>query len=706
MNRVLGPLTALARAASGRSDIIVATFMMLAMVMMIIPLPTLLVDALIAINIALSLLVLVVAFYIGRPAEFSTLPPIILLATLFRLALSITTTRLILLQADAGSIVQTFGEFVIGGQIIVGLVVFLIITAAQFIVITKGAERVAEVAARFTLDAMPGKQMSIDNDLRNGDIDTAEARLRRSRLERESQLYGAMDGAMKFVKGDAITGLIIVFVNLIGGLVVGMVNHGMTFADAGHTYSLLTVGDGLIAQIPSLMISLAAGTVVTRVASDSDRDLGTEIMQQLGSSERPLVLAAVVLGGAALVPGFPTLIFLALAALFGGLAFGIVRRRKAVATTEAAPPLAEVEESAEEPVQDVIVSDGSMRHKVVVQIGPSLARTIWSDRFRRDTNDLRADLQADLGLDFPAVELRMNPSLAAERFQIDLDGVPIGEGDLPQGMLLLNDETMHLDMMRVPWRQGPAMAGQARTVWVADDHLPALEEAGVGVLSQPEVLTRCLGQSLRRYAANFIGIQETRELLTRMEAEYGELVREMNRVVPLNRLSDILRRLVEEDVPIANMRAILEALIEWAPRDADTLSLTERVRAALARQICHRHAQMNRVLAAYVTTRPAEETLRGSVKQTGLGPSLLLGDAASRQLLEQLRRDEGEARPVLLTAMDLRFVLRHFLLRHGIEMPVLSYQEIAADYSVQSLQPVTMGAQRRPAPLSRAADPA
>ena len=296
---VLNRLNSLAQMASKRSDIIIVAFMLMAIVMMIIPLPTWLVDALIGLNISLSILILIVAFYISHSVEFSALPPLILLSTLFRLSLSITTTRLILLDGDAGHIVKAFGDFVIAGQVVVGLVVFLIITVAQFVVITKGAERVAEVAARFTLDAMPGKQMSIDNDLRNGDIDQSEARRRRSRLERESQMFGAMDGAMKFVKGDAIAGLVILSVNLLGGIMIGMLERDMAFGDAVHTYSLLTVGDGLIAQIPALLISVAAGTVVTRVNSDGVKgNLGTEILVQLGASHRALTLTGLKIGRA------------------------------------------------------------------------------------------------------------------------------------------------------------------------------------------------------------------------------------------------------------------------------------------------------------------------------------------------------------------------------------------------------------------------
>lgn len=694
MTGLLGKLNGLARAASYRSDVVVATFMMLSIVMMVIPLPTLLVDVLIATNIAFSLLILVVAFYIGRPADFSALPPIILLGTLFRLALSITTTRLILLHADAGDIVATFGRFVIGGEVAVGLVVFLIITASQFIVITKGAERVAEVAARFTLDAMPGKQMSIDNDLRNGDIDPAEARARRSRLERESQLYGAMDGAMKFVKGDAITGLIIVFVNLVGGLCVGMLSRGLSFSEASHTYSLLTVGDGLIAQIPALLISIAAGTVVTRVASETESDLGTEIFRQLGSSDRALALAAVILGAASFVPGFPTFIFLGFSGLFGAIAFMLRRkRRKTPEIATKGRDIQVIDVSSDASDENIIISGGSTRHRVVAHVGNNLSQLIWPERFRNETDEVRDALRADLGLDIPAVELRPTPSLMPERFRVDLEGVPIIEGELPPDSLMLNDDAMHLDLLQIPYRDGPALFGGRRTIWISEKHARALDEAGIGFLDPAAVLAKCLSHVLRRYAAHFIGIQETRELLTQMEREYGELVKEATRVVPLNKLSDILRRLVEEDVPIGNLRAILEALVEWGGRDNDTTLLTERVRAALARQICHRHAQLNRVVPAYLLTRSAEETVRDAITQTGVGTILALPDDASRAIVSQLKNDlddnEERPTPVVLTSMDIRRLFRSFLLRNDIELPVLSYQEIAPEYSVQSLMSVS-----------------
>ncbi|TJX04207.1 MAG: FHIPEP family type III secretion protein, partial [Mesorhizobium sp.] len=312
---------------SRRSDLVIAILMLVAVVMMLIPLPTFLVDILITANIAVSVLILLASFYVSHPLQFSSLPSVILIATLFRLAITITTTRLILLQADAGEIVSAFGSFVVGGSIAVGLVIFLIITVAQFIVVARGAERVAEVAARFTLDALPGKQMSIDAELRNGDIDQAEARRLRQQLERESQLFGAMDGAMKFVKGDVIAGIVIILVNLIGGFAIGTMQHDMSLSDAAVTYSLLTVGDGLVAQIPALLVAVAAGTMVTRVgSSDGTSDLGKQITSQLLRDSRALALAAVIMVGLAVVPGFPSLVFLILGACFGAGAYAINRR--------------------------------------------------------------------------------------------------------------------------------------------------------------------------------------------------------------------------------------------------------------------------------------------------------------------------------------------------------------------------------------------
>jgi type III secretion protein V len=689
---VLNALSRLALAASRRSDVIVATFLLLAVVMMIIPLPTTLVDVLIGANISISVLILVVAFYISHPVQFSSLPPVILLGTLFRLALTITTTRLILLDADAGRIVQTFGEFVISGSLVVGLVVFLIITIAQFVVITKGGERVAEVAARFTLDAMPGKQMSIDNDLRNGDIKQEEARARRHQLERESQLYGAMDGAMKFVKGDAIASLIVVIVNLVGGLLIGMLQKGMSFADAAQLYCLLTIGDGLVAQIPSLLISVAAGTVVTRVSSDQGFDLGTEISSQLFADPRALALASAILLGLAFIPGFPVAVFVALSVMLATGAYLLNRQRIAEAG-----PADERPHSPPDGAQDFALSETSgkaSRYRVTTWVGQDLAGAVPFAQFRLLADRARQDLYSDLGVDPPAVELRVDPAAEPQAFRIDLEGVPVADGDIPTGHLLLRDDPVHLDLMSIPYVTGRPLLRRGQTIWVDERHKPELQRAGIGFADPAQALTECLSQTLSRYAAHFIGIQETRELLGGMESQYGELVKEALRVTPIQRISDILRRLVEEDVPIRNLRSILEAIAEWGAREQDPVMLTEYVRSALARQICYRNAVMDRVISAYVLARNVEDAVRSAVRPTAVGAYLSMPDDVARVIVGQIRGELAKAgsdvTPAVLASMDIRRHVRNLLARNDVLLPVMSYQELAPEFTVQSLASITL----------------
>jgi type III secretion protein V len=689
-------LSQFALAASRRSDVVVASFLLLAVVMMIIPLPTVLVDILIGTNISISVLILVVAFYISHPIEFSSLPPVILLGTLFRLALSISTTRLILLDADAGRIVQAFGEFVISGNLVVGLVIFLIITIAQFVVITKGGERVAEVAARFTLDAMPGKQMSIDNDLRNGDIKQEEARSRRRQLERESQLYGAMDGAMKFVKGDAIATLIIVIVNLVGGLMVGMLQRGMGFGEAAQVYCLLTVGDGLVAQIPALLVSVAAGTVVTRVSSDQKSDLGTEISNQLFADPRALALAAAILFGLAFIPGFPTAVFLALSFVLAVGAF-ILHRRTHVVQTK---PEAELLHGPPEDVSDAALSavhgQGS-RYRVTAWAGRELAAAVPLAQFRVLADRSRQDLYNDLGVNPPAIEMRIDPSSEPHAFRIDLEGVPVADGEIPASHVMLRDDPVHLDLMSVPYVTGKPLLRRRQTFWVDQKRLPDLQRAGIGYADPAQVLTECLAQTLRRYAAHFIGIQETRELLAAMEGQYSELIKEAVRVAPIQRVAEILRRLVEEDVPIKNLRSILEAIVEWGPREQDAVMLTEYVRSALARQICYRNAEMNRVISAYVLARNVEEAVRSAVRQTSVGTYLSMPDDVARVIIGQVRKEvertDHDITPAVLASMDVRRHVRNLLARNDILLPVMSYQELAPEFTVQSLASITLALQ-------------
>jgi type III secretion protein V len=695
---------------SGRTDLVVAILMMVAIVMIIIPLPTWLVDGLIAVNIMLSMLVLLVVFYIERPVEFSSFPSVILIATLFRLAITITTARLILLQADAGEIVSAFGTFVVGGDIAVGMVVFLIITIAQFVVITKGGERVAEVAARFSLDAMPGKQMAIDNDVRSGDIDQAEANRLRRGLERESHLFGAMDGAMKFVKGDAIASMLVILVNLIGGIIVGSLKHGMTMGTAAETYSLLSVGDGLVAQIPSLFISVAAGTLVTRVSSESD--LGTEVAGQLFLEPRALMLGSVILAGMAFLPGFPMVAFLLLSAILGVTGYFAGRRKAArlaaapvkraaaaagAATQPSQQPNATSQDSAK--LAGPPASDAAL----VVWISSELASAVPPEGFAELTTKARGELLSDLGIEIPSIALEVDPTLAQDRFRIDLEGTPVVEGTVPPRGLLVDDDPAHLDLLEIPYRQELPLIKYRPALWVDRSHAETLSNAGVAFALPAQILARCLIQMLYRRAGSFVGIQETRKLLTKIQTNYADLVKEAEKIAPLQKLAEILRRLVDENVPVRNMRAILEAVVEWGQREQNVVLLVEYVRVALGRQICFRCADRDRVIAAYMLERSVEDMLRSAQRQTAAGTYMNLTEEATQPLINEIARVLAEAapdaNPVVLTSMDVRRVTRHLLSRSNIFVPVMSYQELAPEFNVQPLGSLTKGDQAEKAGL-------
>jgi type III secretion protein V len=691
---------------SGRTDLIVAILMLVAIIMIIIPLPTWLVDGLIAINISVSMLILLVVFYIARPVEFSSFPSVILIATLFRLAITITTSRLILLQADAGDIVSAFGNFVIGGDIAVGLVVFLIITIAQFVVITKGGERVAEVAARFSLDAMPGKQMAIDNDLRSGDIDQAEANRLRRGLERESHLFGAMDGAMKFVKGDAIASILVILVNLIGGMIVGSVKHGMTVGTAAETYALLSVGDGLVAQIPSLFVSVAAGVLVTRVSSDSD--MGTEIAGQLFVEPRALMMGSVILVGMAFVPGFPAVAFLLLAAILGVTGFLTGRRRAAQEAAARNAPVKRAAGAAGAAAQPAQVGSTAQAAAslagppasdaaIVVWVSSELASAVPPEGFAELTTKARAELLTDLGIEIPSIALEVDPILAHDRFRIDLEGTPVIEGTVPPQGLLVDDDPAHLELLEIPYRQELPLINYRPALWVERSHTETLSQAGVAFALPAQILARCLIQMLYRRAGSFVGIQETRKLLTKIQANYADLVKEAEKIAPLQKLAEILRRLVDENVPVRNMRAILEAVVEWGQREQNVVLLVEYVRVALGRQICFRCADRDRVIAAYMLERSVEDMLRSAQRQTSAGTYMNLSEEAVQPLIDEIARALAEAapgtNPVVLTAMDVRRLTRHLLTRSNIYVPVMSYQELAPEFNVQPLGSLTKGNQ-------------
>jgi type III secretion protein V len=603
---------------ASRQELALVGLLVLTIGMMMLPVPTALADVLIASNIGLALLLMMVAIYVSSPVEFSTLPTVILITTAFRLSLSITTSRMVLVQGDAGEIIRTFGEFVIAGNVVVGLVVYLIITIVQFVVITKGSERVAEVAARFTLDALPGKQISIDTDVKNGDIDQKEARRRRQALGKESQLYGAMDGAMKFVKGDAIASLVIIVVNLIGGITIGCLQRGLPFGQAVQTYSLLAVGDGLIAQIPALLISLTAGVVVTRVTSDAGSNLGRDIVSQLTGEPKTLQICALVLGALAFVPNFPTAVFLVLAIILGTAGWALAARAKdrergfaAARESQLAKP-----EAAE----------------LQLHIGDSFVDAKGSLGGVVDT--ARLDVGTMLGVAIPRLRIVASPSLKPKSWRMDVNGVPAG-------------------------------SGSAENV---------------------EDMLRQLRQSIGRIAGQFIGIQEAQTLLTSMEPAYTDLIREATKSTPLTRLAEVLRRLLDEQVSIANLRTILETVAEWGHRESNNAVLTEHVRVGLRRQICHALANSEKIIAVVLIDTPLDEALRAVIHATPAGTILNLDSTTSQRLLAALRHIVvSRAQVAILASSEIRRHLRALLTRLGDDTPVLTHAELPPDFKLEIL---------------------
>ena len=685
-----------------RNDLVLAALIVCIIFMMILPLPTWLVDALIAVNMCLSATLLMVAMYLPSPLAFSSFPSVLLVTTLFRLAIGIATTRLILLNGDAGHIIYTFGNFVVGGNLVVGLVVFLILTIVQFVVITKGSERVAEVAARFSLDAMPGKQMSIDGDLRAGTIDMDEARRRRGIVEKESQLYGAMDGAMKFVKGDAIAGLIIVAVNLLGGVLIGVLQRGLTAGEAVKIYSILTIGDGLISQIPALFVSICAGMIVTRVTSADGvaSNIGSDIGAQLLSQPKAFMIAAVVMLGFAIIPGMPTATFLILFVVMGGVGYMFFKGERQVVDPKTGKVTTVPAISASGEKSDKSSKADSADHfaptvPLLVDMHSGLEKAFSSDLLSDELIKIRRALYEDLGIIFPGISLRFNDSLPEEAYVIMVSEIPVSQGRMRPKYLMVRETVENLTALSVPFEPDKKFISSIPTIWTPDDLKNSLTNAGVSFFEPTQLLSYHIAMVLKKYASEFIGIQETRSLLTEMEVKFPELAKEIQRVMPIHKIAEILQRLVSEEVSIRNLRAVMEALIEWGQKEKDSVMLTEYVRVALKRHISHRYSAGQNVLPAYLLAPAVEDAVRNAIRQTSGGSYLALDPGISRQLLDSIKSTVGDIsrsmqKPVLLTSMDIRRYMRKMIEQDLYELPVLSFQELTQEINIQPLARVEL----------------
>lgn len=679
----LASINAVLLKVARRAEVLGAVVVMAIVFIFIVPLPTWLVDILIALNICISCLLIVLALYLPGPLAFSSFPSILLLTTMFRLALSIATTRLILLEQDAGDIVEAFGNFVVGGNLAVGLVIFMILTIVNFLVITKGSERVAEVAARFSLDAMPGKQMSIDSDLRAGLIDGEQARDKREQLSRESQLFGAMDGAMKFVKGDAIAGLIIVVINLLGGFSTGMFQHGMSAADSMALYSVLTIGDGLIAQIPALLISLTAGMIITRVApsgrSKGANNMGAEIARQMTSEPKSWMIASVGMLAFAALPGMPTLVFILIALVTGSLGYYLMHQRKQQEQPEGST--AQVIAPEKNGNEDLRGFDPSrpylMQFPTALQGSPIEVELVHGIRQKRN------GLVANFGLTLPSFEIEYVASLAEDEFRFCVHEVPVLKATL--GQRLAVERSALADEPDDGLKGDPARDEQD-WLWLACDH-PVLENEHLERFTAHSLILERMTRAMMISGPLFLGIQESKSILSWLEFNQPELVQELQRIMPLSRFSAVLQRLASEGVPLRAVRLIVEALIEYGQHEREPDALADYARIALKSQIFHQYSEAEG-LHAWLMSPQAENILREALRQTQTGVFFSLDNDSSAilvSLLKQAFPARAKHKSVLLVAQDLRSPLRTLLLEEFNHVPVLSFAELGSSSKVKVL---------------------
>ncbi|MFZ5441646.1 MAG: type III secretion system export apparatus subunit SctV [Myxococcota bacterium] len=687
------------------SDIVLAVVVMAIIGMLIVPLPTFLLDILLTINISLSVIILLISLYIPGALQISIFPTLLLITTMYRLALTVSTTRLILSVGDAGEVVYAFGNFVARGNFVVGGIVFVILVIVNFIVIAKGSERVAEVAARFTLDAMPGKQMSIDADLRAGSIEMEEGKRKRRDLERESQLFGAMDGAMKFVKGDAIAGIIITVVNIVGGLAIGVLQKGLTAGDAAKKYALLTIGDGLVGMIPAILISTSAGIIVTRVGGEEEgAHLGKDVTSQLIAYPRAIAIAGAMLVVLGLVPGLPKIPFLLLGAGAGGGAYMMLKKQKKIESGEVdeeeAAEGADKEVKATEPAPKEPINPDSelfipVVTPIVLEVSDALVPFVDS---RQDGGKflfelvpfMRDGLFVELGVRFPGVRARGNPGLPPGAYQIQINEVPVVTGQATLGHILVNDTVDRLRLMNVEGFDAVNPATRQPAAWVPEQHKDMLESAGLTTWDVPGYIILHLASVLRRHAREFVGVQEVQTMLDQLEKAFPAIVKEVvPKVVTVLKLTDILGRLVEEEISIRDLRGILQALAEQGQLEADSVMLTEHVRSSLKRYVSHKYARGTNTLVVYLLDPQIEDAIRSSIKRTSAGTHLALEPDIAQEIVQAVKNECGHLpptaqRPVILTSMDIRRYVRK-LLEYEFNPPfsVVSYQELSPELNIQ-----------------------
>jgi flagellar biosynthesis protein FlhA len=672
------------RAETGSA--VVAMSVIAILMVMILPMPTVALDILLSLSLTVSIIILLMSMYVLKPLHFSIFPSVLLIVTLLRLSLNVASTRLILLHGNegteaAGQVIKAFGTFVVGGNYVVGFVVFMVLVLINFVVITKGATRVAEVAARFNLDAMPGKQMSIDADLNAGLISDTDARRRRMEVEKESSFYGAMDGASKFVRGDAIAGIIITVVNIVGGLIVGVLQHGMPVAAAARNYTLLTVGDGLVTQVPALIVSTAAGMLVTRTAAETD--LGAEVKSQLFAQPKAIAAAGLMLFVFALIPGMPKFSFIIVSLFVGVLAFNMFRRvsrEKEVEEELPVPPTEEIQESVS-PLDLLGLEVGyGLIYLVDESQGGELLQRIKA---------LRRQMALEMGFLVPSIHIRDNLQLKPTEYSVLMKAVQIAEGELMPGhhLAIIADD-------RAPKIKGvetkePAFGLPA--VWVTDAEKENLQARGIVVVDPATVITTHLTEIFRSYADELLGRQEVQHLLDNLTKTYPKLVEEIiPKIVPLGTLQKVLQKLLRERISIRDLQTILETLADYAALTKNVDVLTGYVRQSLARAITKQYQDREGNITVMMISPDIEDKITRAVQHTEYESFVSPDPNMLKQLVGSLQKFIGKfsasgLQPIILCSPNTRIYLRKILEKFFPNLVVLSHNEIVRDVNIKSL---------------------
>jgi flagellar biosynthesis protein FlhA len=675
-------------------DIAIAAVVVVILAVLILPLPLDLIDFLLVCNLCFSVIVVMVSLYIIDPLEFTVFPQMLLVGTLFRLALNVATSRSILLRADGGHVIQTFADFVIGGNYVVGVVIFLILTIIQFVVITEGAKRVAEVAARFTLDAMPGKQMSIDADFNAGLMTAEEAKARRKDLERAANFFGTMDGANKFVRGDAIAGIIIIIVNIIGGFAIGVLMMGMELVDAAAKFTTLSVGDGLVAQVPALIISVSAGLVTTRAVSDSN--LAQDLKVQLFSSYKAMTLAGVFILGMSFVPGFPQWAFLSIAGIMFMTAFIAYRRTQKVQQVVDDEDETIAEQEAKKPENVLQVMEV---HPLALEMGLDLIPLVdpsqGGDLLDRIV-PMRVQIAMELGFVMPGVQFKDNLNLKPNEYSIKVKGIEVTRGEILMGYMLAiqQPETdISQELVGFPTKD-PAFGTPA--VWVAGYEAQRAAQLGYMVTDPTNVLITHLAEIVKNFAHEILSRQEVQVMINKVKEKHPVVVKELiPELMSLGDVQKVLQNLIRERVSIRDLSTILEKLTDFAKLSKEPDVLSELARQSLSRQICNVLSNEQSIIPVITLDPKVEQAIQESIQQTAQGPVLALNPQISQQILAKLANEVQSAtnaghNPVVLCNPQIRPHVKKLTERNFPALVVISYNEVAPKIKIQSIGNVSI----------------